>query len=119
MRQTAIIKDIQAVPVIELLAGLTLDGDGSLTQQVYVTLRRLAVELKILPNQFLSEKDVACGLRTSRTPVREAFIRLAEDGVVNVQPKSGTYVAPIDFARAEEGFFVWIALESSCAGRVA
>lgn len=119
MRRTTIVKDIQVVPVTDLLAGTTLGGGGSLTQQVYVTLRKLAVELQLLPNQFLSEKDVAAGLRISRTPVREAFIRLAEDGVVNIQPKSGTYVAAIDFARAEEGFFVWTALESSCAGRIA
>lgn len=118
MRQ-ALIKDIQVVPVRDLLAGTALDGVGSLTQQVYVALRRLAVELRLLPNQFLSEKDVADGLRVSRTPVREAFIRLGEDGVVNVQPQSGTYVATIDFVQAEEGFFVWSALESSCAGRVA
>ena len=119
MGQTALIKDIQVVPVKELLARTALDGEGSLTQRVYVTLRRLAVELRLLPNQFLSEKDVADSLRVSRTPVREAFIRLAEDGVVHIQPKSGTYVATIDFTQAEEGFFVWSALESSCAGRVA
>lgn len=115
----ALFNNIQVVPVEESLASAALDGDGSLTQQVYVVLRRLAVELRLLPNQSLSEKDVADGLRVSRTPVREAFIRLAEDGVVRIVPKSGTYVATIDFSQAGEGYFVWGALESSCAGRLA
>lgn len=115
----ALFRNIRVVPVEDSLADAVLDGEGSLTQQVYVALRRLAVELRLLPNQSLSEKDVAEGLRVSRTPVREAFIRLAEDGVVRIVPKSGTSVAAIDFSQAGEGYFVWSALESSCAGILA
>ncbi|MCD8352065.1 MAG: GntR family transcriptional regulator [Planctomycetaceae bacterium] len=108
-----------AQPVQEVLTGSSLDGEGTLTGQVYRLLRSLIVTLRLLPNQFLSEKDVAAGMDVSKTPVREAFIRLAEDGIVRIVPKSGTYVAPIDPDRAREGLFIWTSLESSCAWQAA
>lgn len=107
------------VPVKDALDDSALDGVGSLTQQVYRLVRKLVIDLILLPNQFLSEKDVAASLDVSKTPVREAFIRLSEDGIVRIVPKSGTYVAPIDFDRAREGCFIWSALESSCAAQAA
>ncbi len=105
--------------IAEILAGSALDGTGTLTQQIYRMLRNLVVEMKLMPNRFLSEKDVAAALNVSKTPVREAFIRLAEDGVVNIVPKSGTYVSPIDIQRAYEGYFIRSSLESSCAAHLA
>lgn len=108
-----------APSVEEALAGAALDGAGSLTHRVCRLLRGAIVKLLLMPNQFLSEKDVAACLRISKTPVREAFIRLAEDGLVSIVPKSGTYVSPIDAGRLAEGFFVWAALEGACAGEAA
>lgn len=118
-RNGAAIKGLNAAPVKEILADSGLDGKGALTQQVYRLLRGLIVNLVLLPNQFLSEKDVAGSLRLSKTPIREAFIRLAEDGIVKIVPKSGTYVAPVDIDSAREGHFVRNALEASCAARAA
>lgn len=106
-------------PVAEVLSESSLDGEGPLTQQIYRLLRKLIVEMRLVPNQFISEKDVATGLSISKTPVREAFIRLSEDGIVKVVPKSGTYVSPIDIGRAFEGYFIRSSLESSCAERLA
>lgn len=113
------VKNIRAADVAQALAPYALDGEGTLARQIYLLLRRLAVELELMPNQFLSEKDVAGGLRISKTPVREAFIKLSEDGVVRIQPQSGTYVAGIDLENIEEGFFVWTALGSSCLALLA
>lgn len=110
---------LSILTVKDALSGVSLDGVGSLTQQVYRLMRGLAVDLVLLPNQFLSEKDVATSLSVSKTPVREAFIRLAEDGIVRIVPKSGTYVTPIDFEQAREGYFILSALESSCAAQAA
>ena len=107
------------IHVADALASAPLAGTGTLAQQVYVLLRKLVVDLTLMPNQFLSEKDVADGLRISKTPVREAFIRLAEDDIVNIMPKSGTYVSVIDMNRLNEGFFICRALCSSCAARLA
>lgn len=109
----------ESTSIKELLSTLRLDAVDSLGQQVYRLLHRLIGQLRLLPNQFLSEKDVSEGLGISRTPVREAFIRLAEDGKVRIIPKSGTYVAPIDVNRVAEGLFIWCGLESSCVSRIA
>lgn len=106
-------------PLDRLLSDAKMDGEGSLPLQIYRLLRELIVELRLVPNQFLSEKDVAVILGVSKTPVREAFIRLADEGIVCIVPKSGTYVSPIDFTRADEGYFVWRSLEASCASEVA
>jgi Transcriptional regulators len=110
---------MEIIPVENVLRDATLDGNGSLTQQVYRLVRALVASLTLLPNQFLSEKDVAASLNISKTPVREAFIRLAEDEIVRIVPKSGTYVAPVDTEKAMEGMFIWTALECSCAAQAA
>jgi Transcriptional regulators len=107
------------VPVTELLGKAELDGDGSLTQQVYRLLRQLIVNLHLQPNQFLPEKDVAAVLDVSKTPVREAFIRLSEENLVNIVPKIGTYVAPINIKQAFKGYFIRESLESACAEALA
>ncbi len=111
--------NLTEVPVTELLSKATLDGEGSLTQQVYHLLRQLIVNMHLQPNQFLPEKDVAASLNVSKTPVREAFIRLSEEGLVNIVAKIGTYVAPIDIKRAFKGYFIRESLESACAEALA
>ena len=110
---------LDETPVGELLLRIKLDGEGSLTQQVYRLLHRLIVNLHLIPNQFLPEKDVAASLNISKTPVREAFIRLSEEGLVSIVPKIGTYVAPIDIKRALRGYFIRESLESACAEALA
>ena len=54
------------------------------------------VNLVLPPGSAVSENDVAAALGTSRTPVREAFIRLAQDGLLVVYPQKGTYVSLVD-----------------------
>lgn len=106
-------------PLSSLINAERLSGEGSLTQQVYGLLSDLIIRLQLVPNRPLSEKEVAECLALSKTPVREAFINLAENGLVQVIPKSGTYVSPISLNRAYEGYFVRHALETECAQRVA
>ena len=106
-------------PVSDILRGTSLDGEGLLTMQVYRLLHKLIVSLHLMPNQILPEKDVAAVLAISKTPVREAFIRLAEDGLVTILPKIGTYVSPIDIRRALRGYFIRESLEAVCVERIA
>lgn len=102
-----------------MLTPQKLSGEGSLTQQVYSLLSDLIIKLQLVPNRPLSEKEVGECLALSKTPVREAFINLAENGLVEVIPKSGTYVSPISLNRAYEGYFIRHALECECVQRVA
>ncbi len=109
--------ELPSLPLTELLspAALTGGGSGGMAGEVYRLLRRLIIEVKLLPGRALSEKEVAAALSVSKTPAREAIIRLAEEGLLTVVPKGGTYVAPIDIQRYMEAVFVRVRLEESAA----
>lgn len=87
--------------------------------QVYEFLRRAIVMMDIAPGEALVEKDICAQLDISRTPVREAVQRLAEEGLVDVRPHSGTYVSRISYLVAEEGFVIRRALEIESVRRAA
>jgi DNA-binding GntR family transcriptional regulator len=59
----------------------------------------------------LSENEVAQNLHVSRTPVREAFIRLESEGLLTIRPQVGTAVAPIDVDAVADGQFLREAIE--------
>lgn len=88
-------------------------------EQVYELLRHSIIMLELAPGEAIVEKAICDRLSISRTPVREAVQRLADEGLVNVLPHSGTYVSPISFQVAEEGFVIRRALEIESVRRAA
>lgn len=64
----------------------------------YETLRREILSLELEPGQDLDEAGLVARLGLSRTPVREALIRLAADELVVLLPNRGAKVAPLDLA---------------------
>lgn len=80
-------------------------------EQIYWLLRQAIVHLEMQPGAVISEKDLCAEFGVSRTPVREALQRLADEGLVDIFPHSGTYVSRISFKVAEEGFVIRRALE--------
>ena len=93
------------------LPSVTLNRDVPLRDQIYGALRRAIVTARIEPGTTLHEPGIAAHFTVSRTPVREALLRLREDGLVEIWRQSGTFVAPVDAARVEEGMLVREALE--------
>ena len=89
------------------------------SEQIYEFLRRAIVRLELAPGTALSEPEICAQFDVSRTPVREAVQKLAEEGLVNVFPQSGTYVSRISYEVAEEGFIIRRALEIESARRAA
>ena len=81
------------------------------SDQIYELLRRAIVRLEMEPGAAISEKELCGRFEVSRTPVREALQRLAEEDLVDIHPHSGTWVSRISFALAEEGFVLRRALE--------
>ncbi len=79
--------------------------------QIYESLRRSIVMLEMAPGAAIIEREFCAVYEVSRTPVREALQRLAEEGLVVVVPHSGTYVSRISYKTAEEGFLIRRALE--------
>ena len=80
---------------------------------VYQVLRSNIIKLHLKPAQRISENEISEALGVSRTPVREAFIRLAEDGLIKITPQKRSIVSPIDLDQAEEARFVRLALEKT------
>lgn len=108
--------DIQPIEKILSVSGLT--KKGSLVEQVYQDLRRNIINLKLPPEMPLIEKEIAAIYGVSKTPVREALIRLTNDRLVSVVPKSGSYITPINLERYFEACFIRVSLECGCVRRL-
>jgi GntR family transcriptional regulator, rspAB operon transcriptional repressor len=92
---------------------LDQDRRQPIHQWAYQVLRASIIELHIKPAQRISEKEISQALGISRTPVREAFIRLAGDGLILITPQKRSIVTPIDLEQAQEARFVRLALEKA------
>jgi DNA-binding GntR family transcriptional regulator len=72
-------------------------GQGAHT--VYETLRRSILELTLAPGSPLDEVGLSAQFEMSRTPIREALVRLSAEGLVTTLPNRSTIVSTIDFVR--------------------
>jgi DNA-binding GntR family transcriptional regulator len=82
---------------------------------VYRVLREEIVSLQRKPGEPIIEKNIALAQRVSRTPVREALLRLSAEGLVDTVSKSGTFVARIPLRALPEAIVVRKALEQVTA----
>jgi DNA-binding GntR family transcriptional regulator len=73
-------------------------GRGFGVQTVYEALRRDIIEMTLAPGEPLDETRLSRRFEMSRTPVREAMVRLAAEGLVTTLPNRNTIVTPIDFS---------------------
>lgn len=90
-----------------------LDGKANITiaDHVYYQLHKSIVSLELKPGSPISEQEIAKAEGVSRTPVREAILRLSKECLVEVVPKSGTYVGRIPLASLSEALIAKSALE--------
>jgi GntR family transcriptional regulator, rspAB operon transcriptional repressor len=88
-------------------------------RSIYAILRRDIVTMRLRPAERLSENELAARFRTSRAPVREALIRLVEDGLIDVRPQRGSFVSRISLKAMERARFVREALEVAIIRSVA
>lgn len=86
---------------------------------VYRELHEAIVSMQLKPGNALNEKVLTERFGVSRTPVREALIRLVEDGLVNIYPQSGTFVAPIPISLIPEAVVIRKALEGATVEKAA
>jgi len=77
---------------------------GSGTQTVYETLRREILAMELTPGSPLDEVRLSERFGMSRTPVREALLRLASDALVTTLPNRNTIVSAINFAEMPHYF---------------
>lgn len=78
----------------ELTPGLSVKG--GLAQRAYKELEEQIVTLQIPPSTFISEMGLSKNLGIGRTPIREALLRLAYEGLVVIIPRRGIFVTDIN-----------------------
>lgn len=94
-----------------MLKKIGTDLGEPVARRVYRELRRAIVMMQFQPGQALSEKEVADSFGVSRQPVREAFIKLSEAGLVSIRPQRGTFVVKISAKQVYDVRFVREAVE--------
>jgi DNA-binding GntR family transcriptional regulator len=86
-----------------------------LRDEVYDTILGAILDGTLEPGEVLHDEELMTWLGSSRTPIREALNRLAEEDVVELVPHRHTRVAPIDIAAVNEGLFVTGAIHEHIA----
>lgn len=89
------------------------------TQRAYQEIRRRILESDMPPNAQYLEQELAVALGMSRTPVREALIRLSEERLVVVRPRHGARVLPVSVDDMREIYEVLTELEALAARKLA
>lgn len=91
----------------------------SMTAFAHLKIRQLILENKWPPGYQATEQEVAANLGMSRTPVREALMRLQQNGLVSVIPRHGVRVLPVSTADMRKIYEIITSLESTAAGLAA
>lgn len=92
---------------------------GSLAQKVYMSLKQAILSLTFRPGEIMQKSEICEELGVSRSPVAEAVARLSAEGLVNVVPQAGTFVARFSMDEIREGAFLREALELAAVEIVA
>jgi DNA-binding GntR family transcriptional regulator len=90
----------------------------SRADEVYEQLKRDIAEFTWVPGDRFTENSVTERLNVSRTPVRQALIRLQQEGYVEVMFRSGWRVLPFDFVKFEQLYDLRMVLETTAAHRL-
>lgn len=75
-------------------------------QYIYKVLKESIMNLALAPGETISEIEISEALNVSRTPVREAIVRLSEEKLINVFPQKGSVVSKINLNLVEEAIFL-------------
>ena len=82
---------------------------------IYSDLRAELVSLRRRPGEAISEAEIALSYGVSRTPVREAILKLSDEGLLEIFPQSGIIVSRIPVAALPEAIIIRKALEETTA----
>lgn len=94
-----------------MLTRIEPDTGEPVARLVFRELRSAIVMMRLQPGMALSEKEIADRFGVSRQPVREAFIKLGEAGLVSIRPQRGTFVVKISARQVCDVRFVREAVE--------
>ncbi|HEV8689904.1 MAG TPA: GntR family transcriptional regulator [Ideonella sp.] len=95
------------------------DEPLTLADQAYARIKQMIFAFTLMPGDRFSESELAQRLAVSRTPLRQALQRLEREGFLQVMPKIGWQVAPLDFDTFDELYDLRVLLECHAAQRLA
>jgi DNA-binding GntR family transcriptional regulator len=98
---------------------LKLDRTRQAAPQVFEQIREAIVTLELPPGTLLHRAELAQVFGVSQTPVRDALMRLGEEGLVDIYPQHATAVSRIDTDSALQVHFMRRAIEVEVAGTLA
>ena len=105
--------------VMDDLRNWKLDPLVAVSPQLRLILRSRIIRNDLKPASRLSEPELAREYHVSRQPVREAFITLVNEGLLEIRPQRGTFVKLIDYDAVINGRFVREAVEADIVKRLA
>jgi len=106
-----------AMPDFPLPAGA--DEPLTLADQAYARIKQMIFAFTLMPGDRFSESELVQRLAVSRTPLRQALQRLEREGFLQVMPKIGWQVTPLDFDTFDELYDLRVLIECHAAQRLA
>jgi DNA-binding GntR family transcriptional regulator len=88
------------------LAPIRLEKSRHAAPQVFEHLREQIMSMTLTPGTVLSRADLVDQYGVSQTPIRDALLRLAEEGLVDIFPQHATVVCPINVGLARQAHFL-------------
>ena len=92
--------------------------ENTTSLQLHKGLRGRIITCQLVPGQRISESEIASSYDISRQPVREAFIKLAEENLVSIRPQRGTFIKRISVPAAMTARFIREAVEADLVRKV-
>ncbi len=89
-----------------------LDPTVAISPQIYTQLRDAIIRNRFAPGDRISESEIARACNVSRQPVREAFIKLAGEGLLAILPQRGTVITKIGYGAVLDARFLREAIEA-------
>jgi GntR family transcriptional regulator, rspAB operon transcriptional repressor len=111
LRKTIEKSPAEQVAPVEIDFSQHVDRKLPAADQIYQGLREAIISGNFRPNEAISENRVCGMFNVSRSPVRIALTRLAEDKLIDIFPQRGSFVSPIILQKVQEGHFARVALE--------
>lgn len=98
-----------------LVSRFMLDRSRQVAPQIFDFLRECIVSVQIAPGTVMSRAELQSQFGVSQTPVREALLKLEEEGLVRVYPQHATLVSRINISQARQAHFMRRAVEANIA----
>lgn len=92
---------------------LEKDPRETVREYAYRVLYQNIMAMHLIPGTAMSEQELSLQLSVSRTPVREAFIRLSQRGLLEILPQRGTFISKINTEQLSEFRFLRVTIEKA------